>query len=168
MLRPARLEWKHVYSTQHTPAYTSYTLGKRKKMKDLCRTRWVYRHEAYETFLQLFPAIMKALRVISLHTNEYGGDWKWDAESTTQDTGLLHTFRASGFLVAFYIVMKVLGVIKGITINLQQMALDSIKAYMMVDSVIRELEELGVDQTVFAQWFVQIKSLAEVLDRPLP
>ena len=47
----------------------------KKKMKDLCRTRWVYTHEAYETFLQLFPAIMKALKVISLHANEYGDGW---------------------------------------------------------------------------------------------
>ncbi len=27
---------------------------KSKKVKDLCRTRWVYRHEAYECFFELF------------------------------------------------------------------------------------------------------------------
>ena len=69
--------------------------GKKKKMKDLCRTRWVYRHEAYETFLQLLPAIMETLELISLHSVAFGDDWKWDAESTTMATGLLHTFRRS-------------------------------------------------------------------------
>ena len=78
---------------------------------------------------------MKALEVISLHINEYEDDWKWDAASTTQATGLLHTFRASEFLAAFYIVMKVMGVIKGITIKLQERALDVVKAYTKVDSV---------------------------------
>ena len=63
--------------------------------------------------------------------------------------------------MAFYIVMKATGVIKGITTELQERALDVFKAYTMVDSVIRELEELRVDPTVFAQWLAQIKSLAE-------
>ena len=52
MLRPARQEWKHVY--RHSiRLHTRPTLGKKKKMKDLCSTRWVYGHEAYKTFLQL-------------------------------------------------------------------------------------------------------------------
>ena len=45
--------------------------GKKKKIKDLCRTRWVYRHKAYETFLQLLPAITLALGVFSLHTSDF-------------------------------------------------------------------------------------------------
>ena len=53
--------------------------------------------------------------------------------------------------------MKVMSVIKGITIKLQKRALDVVKAYTMVDSVIGEVEELRVDPAVFAQ----IKSLAE-------
>lgn len=30
------------------------TEKKRQKLKDLCRTRWVERHEAYEVFIDLF------------------------------------------------------------------------------------------------------------------
>lgn len=138
---------------------------KKKKLKDLCRTRWVYRHEAYETFLQLLPAIMKALEVMSKHSDEYGAGWNWDAETTTRATGLLHAFQASTFLVAFYVVMKVMAVIKGITIKLQQRALDVVKAYRMVEGVILELEGFRSDPTVFAQWFEQIESLAETLDQ---
>ena len=61
----------------------------------------------------------------------------------------------------FYIVMNATGVIKGITTEQQERALDVFKTCTMVDNVIRELEELRVDPTVFAQWFAQIKSLAE-------
>ena len=28
------------------------------KVKDLCRTRWVYRHEAYESFYSLFKYLV--------------------------------------------------------------------------------------------------------------
>lgn len=135
--------------------------SKKTKIKDLCRTRWVYRHEAYETFLQLFPAIKKALEVISLRTREFGDDWMWDAESTTMARGLLHTFQSSMFLVAFYVVMKVMAVIKGVTIKLQARALDVLKAYTMVDGMITELEGLRSDEEVFSRWFAQIQRLAE-------
>ncbi len=34
------------------------------RVKDLCRTRWIYRHEAYESFFDLFKylhAVMEAI-----------------------------------------------------------------------------------------------------------
>ena len=34
------------------------------KLKDLCRTRWIQRHEAYETFFELLPSVVKVLETI--------------------------------------------------------------------------------------------------------
>ena len=38
--------------------------SRRSKIRDLFRTRWVERHEAYETFAQLLPSIVKTFEVI--------------------------------------------------------------------------------------------------------
>ena len=34
---------------------------KRTKLKQLCRTRWVERHDAFEVFIDLLPAIVETL-----------------------------------------------------------------------------------------------------------
>ena len=31
---------------------------KRRKMKSVCKTRWVERHEAFEVFLDLYPTVL--------------------------------------------------------------------------------------------------------------
>ena len=38
--------------------------SQRTKIRDLCRTRWVERHEVYETFVQLLPSVVKTFEVI--------------------------------------------------------------------------------------------------------
>ena len=103
---------------------------------------------------------MKAVEVVSFHSHEFEVDRKWDAEYTAQATGLLHAFRASEFLVAFYVVLKAMAVIKGFNFELQNRALDVVKAYTMVDEVIKELESFRREPGVFTEWFEQIESLA--------
>ena len=38
---------------------------KKVKIKSLCRTRWIERHDALEVFVDLYPAIIQSLRDIS-------------------------------------------------------------------------------------------------------
>ena len=73
----------------------------------------------------------------------------------------MHSCRRSEFLVAVYVVMKVMAIIKGITIKLQKRVLDECRAYTMADGVIWGLEQVRNDPTVFTQRFQQIESLAE-------
>ena len=42
---------------------------KKKRVKPLCRTRWVERHDALEVFVDLYPALVQALSDIA-----YGDD----------------------------------------------------------------------------------------------
>ena len=44
-------------------------------LHNLCRTRWVERHEAHEVFFALFPSILRALEAMAnerLFANQYG------------------------------------------------------------------------------------------------
>lgn len=67
-------------------------MQRKKKIGDLCRTGWVERHEAYETFTELFTSIVKTLEVI-LHESEHEeyGKWSWHRETLTKANGLYHT-----------------------------------------------------------------------------
>ena len=59
--------------------------AKARKLKDACRTRWVYRIDSYVVFLELLPAVHTVLHAI-VHPNmhqELGSDWNWDGESIT-------------------------------------------------------------------------------------
>ena len=42
------------------------------KVKDLCRTRWARRHEAYENFFKLFKYLESVMELITTRDTEYG------------------------------------------------------------------------------------------------
>ena len=60
---------------------------KRRKLKQLCKTRWVERHEALEVFIDLFLPLVSCLEEMSLST---AADWNRDtrAEAHTKHFGL--------------------------------------------------------------------------------
>ena len=47
---------------------------KRKKLKDLCKTRWVQRIDSYTVFYDLYSSIIKTMESISTCSSEYG-EW---------------------------------------------------------------------------------------------
>lgn len=136
---------------------------KKSHLKTLCRTRWVERHNAYETFYELYPIFVKALEIMTssnLFREEYG-DWSWDAETKTLANGLVHRVTSFEFIVTFVSTMKVLAYIKPITVKLQKRSMDVIKAYSMINDVLRELKEAREeDETTFSEWFKECEQLA--------
>ena len=79
-----------------------------KKLKDVCRTRWIQRVDSYVVFLELLPAIHLTLQAMTC-PNQYeslGTDWNWDGETVTKANGFLYQFQSSTFLVCFKILLK--------------------------------------------------------------
>ena len=68
---------------------------KRKKLKEMCRTRWVERHEAFQIFSDLFLPTVSCLETI---TNASTADWDRESQSDAQSLPL-STLRFS-FIVA--------------------------------------------------------------------
>ena len=76
---------------------------KRRKLKEVCRTRWVERHEAYEVFIDLFMAVVSCLEEIAQSPpSEWNRDTCVDAQSH-----LLHLSHFS-FLVPLVLTQRVL------------------------------------------------------------
>ena len=61
----------------------------KKKLKDLCKTRWVQRIDSYTVFYDLYRYIIQIMESISMCGSEYG-QWSWDTETMTKARGFLH------------------------------------------------------------------------------
>ena len=55
----------------------------KKKLKDLCKTRWVQRIDSYTVFYDLYRYIIQIMESISMCGFEYG-QWSWDTETMTK------------------------------------------------------------------------------------
>ena len=137
---------------------------KRVKLKDLCRTRWVERINSYLVFYDLYPSIIKAMESINSCNTEFGS-WSWDSETMTKANGFFHQVTSFEFLTVFSITMRVLSILRCLTVNLQKRSHDVLTAYGHVSDVQLELEMLKVNcEDEFCTWFEEIKSFAEILD----
>ena len=79
---------------------------KKRKLKDLCKTRWVERHSTFETLFELYEYIVIALNEICHPSNDesiYPDNecWNWDSETRTKANGLRHTFTNFEHIVSF-------------------------------------------------------------------
>ena len=126
------------------------------KVKDLCRTRWVYRHEAYTNFFILFKHLVSVMESIVSHEEKYG-IMNWDANTVVLANGLLKMFTSFSFIVAFTATMNAMAIIKPISIKLQFRNKDVLKAYQEVKNVIEELKLLRLSDTMLHSVYEQLK-----------
>ena len=140
---------------------------KKKKMKDLCRTRWIQRIDTYVVFYDLYPAIVKTMESISTCSSEHG-DWSWDSETLTKANGFLRQLCSFEFLVTFCITMRILSSLRSLTVNLQKKANDILAAYEHISDIMLELELLKTNcEEEFHSWFDEIKTFADDLSIPV-
>ena len=115
-----------------------------KKLKDVCRTRWVQRIDSYIVFEELLPAVHKVLKAMvnSSAFPEFGTDWAWDGDTITKANGFLYQLESCTFLICFKILLKVLYYLREVTVKLQMQAIDVSYAYSQMKSVVSSLEKM--------------------------
>ena len=96
---------------------------KRKKLKELCHTRWVERHDSFEVFVNLYKPLVNCLETIVLETSNWNRETRQDANS------LLHSLLRFPMLVALVITREVLLITKALSIKLQGTYVDMVRAY---------------------------------------
>ena len=83
---------------------------RKKRIKPLCKTRWVQRHDSLEV---LYPAIIGDIA--------YGNDSvSWNRETASDANGLLSAIVNLSFLLTLVVVYNILNYIKSLTVLLQQ------------------------------------------------
>ena len=131
---------------------------RKKRVKPLCRTRWVERHDSLEVFVELYPAIIGALSDIA-----YGKDSvSWNRETTSDANGLLSAIEKFSFLLALVVVYNILSYIKGLTVLLQQRSIDIVQGITLVQDVLGQLKELREELDDWNKiWFQMAVEIAE-------
>ena len=129
----------------------------KKKLVDLCKTRWVARHEALVVFAELYPAVLTTLETISRNR---GGTVTWNATSCSSATSLHNNLTQFRFLATFVITSKLMAAIQSLTSSLQEKATDVAKAYKHVARVISVLQDMRDNiNDRHGEWWTDVQAL---------
>ncbi len=103
---------------------------KRHKLKELCRTRWVERHEAFEIFLDLFLPTVSCLEEIAQAPGT-----AWNRETRHDAQSFLVAISQFTFIVALVLTQKVLAYTKALSVKLQGRYVDVAYAHREIQGV---------------------------------
>ena len=103
------LEW-HINQLHQEQAEVS----KRKKLKELCKIRWVERHDAFEAFFELFNAILSCLEEMARSTLA-----DWNRETISDAQSYVHSLTDFKYIVTLTISKSILSYTKGLGVKLQ-------------------------------------------------
>ena len=138
---------------------------KLEKLKGLCRTRWVERHEAYENFKELFPAVIMTMDMIChphMYNNPSLNDWAWDRETKDKANGIASCLKRFEKIASFLVQKSALYPLKGIAAKLQRRELDVYEAYQRIDDTIALIQQYRTEIEVFHdKVYDEAKELAE-------
>ena len=132
--------------------------NRKKHLLDLCRTRWVYRHEALENFSQFYEALVDLLQDIK--SSQEG----WNRETGTDAAALLEAIIQFDFVMAFIVMWKGLTILKGLSVSFQSSSIDICKAYKGVSNTTASVQCVRDKVEDFhTQWFDLAKSMSEAV-----
>ena len=104
---PKRQSFMEIVIDAHSPD------NKKRKLKNLCKTRWVERHATFETIFDLYEFIVITLDQICEPTDDdryypNGEIWSWDPKTKTLANGLRHTMKNFGHIFNFVCAKEIL------------------------------------------------------------
>ncbi|KAJ8024838.1 52 kDa repressor of the inhibitor of the protein kinase [Holothuria leucospilota] len=136
---------------------------KKSKLINLCKTRWVERHQAFETFADLYVPVVEVFQEITENPSN------WNQESLTGAKSLLLAITSFDFLMAFTVSKDVLGYAKGLSTSLQAKNHNICKAMQEVSVVKKSLQSAREQvESKHKEWFQKAKSMAESVNAEEP
>ena len=121
----------------------------RTRLKTLCETRWVERHDAISCFIELFDAVLLALSHVARWT---------DAKASAKGVPLLSAVRDVEFITALYCVADITSVTITLSKKLQGEKEDLSTAIGMIKDAISVLEQKRREpETAFRGTFKEVQ-----------
>lgn len=130
-----------------------------KKLKDLCRTRWVERIDALDRFKKLHSSLVSCFETISTK-----GSRCWTPDSLTDAITLLLAISTSDFLSALVITSSSLSYLMALTKSLQSEAKDIVEAVTEINNlkcVVQDLRD-NIDKH-HDQWFAEVEQMCTAI-----
>ena len=132
-----------------------FAISNRRKLVDLCRTRWMARQSALVAFADLYVPVVAALEEVSQGRH-------WSPDSAGAASTLLSSITQFSFICAFCISKHVLEYFHGLTTALQKTSKDICNAYQEVKTVTETLHRVREDIDIYhGQWPRLAESMAE-------
>lgn len=147
-----------------------------KKLKGLCKTRWVERHDCLETLVLLYKYIVTCLHsmvtpglypLLTTAPEESGEDenyedWDWNRETLVKAEGLRCSLTSGTHISALVVLTNGLQPVKALSVKLQKRDSDVFKAYGHIDFVTKEIQSMRVNiDEVWDEWFIESCAIAE-------
>ena len=111
-------------------AYFNFNEEKRRKLKEMCKTRWMQRHEAFDVFTDLFLPLVSCLEDISRSSSS-----QWSRDSRHEAQSFLLALSQFSFIVSLLLTQKILAYTKGVSVKLQGRYVDIVKAHQDIESI---------------------------------
>ena len=143
--------------------------SKKRKLKNLCKTRWVERHSTFETIFDLYECVVVTLNEICEPTNDErfypnNEEWSWDAETKTKANGLRHTMTSFGHIFNFVCAKEMLEPIRPLVSALQGQLVDVYFGFKKVEEVISFYSDMRTDIDVwFLRMYQKVLNIAELV-----
>jgi len=138
------------------------------KLKGLCRTRWVERHDCLESLVSLYKYIATCLHsmvsphLYSLSEEPENNDWNWDRETLIKAEGLRCSLANGTNIAALVILKNGLQSVKSLSVKLQRRDSDISEAYSYIDFAINEVvEKRNNIDSIWLDWFEEASLIAE-------
>ena len=130
-----------------------------KKLKDLCRTRWVERIDALDRFKNLHSSLVSCFEAILAEGSQH-----WSPDSLTDSSTLLLAISTTEFLSALVITSSSLSYLMALTKSLQSEAKDIVQAVSEIDNLVSVLQDLRekVDES-HDQWFTEVEHMSTAI-----
>jgi len=134
---------------------TENASGNRTRLVTLCKTRFIERHEAIITAVQLLPHVVRSLETML----------QWSQKDTRiAARSLLASVKDFDFIIALHALAKVAGCLRQLSIAIQQVGLDVLKAVSDVLDVIGLLQKYRNDSECFIALFQSAVETAKLLE----
>ena len=113
-----------------------------RKLKDMCRTRWLQRIDTADIFMRLYLSVVECLENIC---ND--GARLWSQDSLTDARGLLLAITTTDFVSALVITNSCGKYLKPLTASLQAEAKDIVTAVSEIDTVTATVQDVRDNMT---------------------
>lgn len=138
---------------------------KKRKLKNLCKTRWIERHTAFETIFSLYEYIVITLNEVCNSSRDEqfypnNEEWNWDGETKAKANGLRHTFTNFGHIVCFVCAKDMLEPMLPLVSALQGELMEVYFGFQKIDQVTDSYQDIRTDVD---SWFTRMYSKTLIL-----
>lgn len=136
---------------------------KANELKEICRTSWTKRHDAFEVALEVIEALL--LCVDSLHDNE---DMRWSDQVTHNALEISKALTDFEFIMALLVLKNITVLTQAFGKNLQGEAAEAHLAAVSFKAVTQSLKEVSENIDVYHEfWFDEAVNLATAMEIPV-